>query len=190
MKTKTISIYTFDELSDKAKDHAREYWREHGMDYDWYEFTLDLLREKLEKAGFISPEIRFSGFCSQGDGASFTASIDLIRWLKANKSASNYRPILKAIRDGRITGKVTPIPSHYVHENTAETALDHEGDLTTKQCALMDRLQQEIEEDRRLLSNRIYRDLEKEYEYLTANGQIDENIRNNGYEFNADGSMA
>lgn len=28
MKTKTVNLYTFDELSDKAKEKAREWWRE------------------------------------------------------------------------------------------------------------------------------------------------------------------
>ena len=28
MTTKTINLFTFDELSDKAKEHAREWWRE------------------------------------------------------------------------------------------------------------------------------------------------------------------
>jgi hypothetical protein len=37
MRTETINIYTFDELSDKAKDRARDWWRQGALDYDWWD---------------------------------------------------------------------------------------------------------------------------------------------------------
>jgi hypothetical protein len=41
MKTKTITLYTFDELSDKAKEQARNWFREGNFDYAWWQFTYD-----------------------------------------------------------------------------------------------------------------------------------------------------
>jgi len=37
MRTETINIYTFDELSDKAKDRARDWWRQGALVYDWWD---------------------------------------------------------------------------------------------------------------------------------------------------------
>lgn len=37
MKTKTINIYSYNELSDKAKEQARDKWRETALDYQWWE---------------------------------------------------------------------------------------------------------------------------------------------------------
>ncbi len=37
MKTIETKVYTFDELSDKAKDTARDWAREHVYDYDWWD---------------------------------------------------------------------------------------------------------------------------------------------------------
>jgi hypothetical protein len=41
MRTETINIYKFDELSDKAKDRARDWWRQGALDNDWWEFLYD-----------------------------------------------------------------------------------------------------------------------------------------------------
>lgn len=41
MKTKTINIYSYTELSDKAAEKARDNWRQTQLDYDWWEFIYD-----------------------------------------------------------------------------------------------------------------------------------------------------
>jgi len=37
----TKTVYYFDELSDKAKDKARDWFREGALDYDWYGTTFE-----------------------------------------------------------------------------------------------------------------------------------------------------
>lgn len=44
MKTMTINVYSFDELSDKAKNHARNEYRKKGYDYAWCSENLDSLK--------------------------------------------------------------------------------------------------------------------------------------------------
>ena len=63
---------TFAQLSDRAKDHARS---KYGgvLDSHWSEHILDEWKAELEDMGFGRVVISFSGFYSQGDGASFTA---------------------------------------------------------------------------------------------------------------------
>ena len=75
-------VYRLDELSDAAKDAARQWYRKGGFDYDWFEFVYDdfericailgiLLRTRpvrLFGGGTRSkPCIWFSGYWSQGD---------------------------------------------------------------------------------------------------------------------------
>ncbi len=75
--------FKFDKLSDEAKEVAREWYREHMNDYEWWDHIYDEWKEELNDMGFYNVEIAFSGFWSQGDGASFTAdSFDLEKWTK------------------------------------------------------------------------------------------------------------
>ena len=43
MRTETINIYTFDELTDDAKEKAREWYRD-GMEYFWWNDSLDSIK--------------------------------------------------------------------------------------------------------------------------------------------------
>src|SRR3990172_1747916 len=46
-KTRCKEVYLFDELSDTAKELARDWWREHALDYAWWDSTY----EDAERAG-------------------------------------------------------------------------------------------------------------------------------------------
>jgi len=57
---------------------------EHMDDY-WHECIISDFTEELESFGFREPEINFSGFWSQGDGASFTSNrIDILQFIKTD----------------------------------------------------------------------------------------------------------
>ena len=43
MRTQTINIYTFDELSDMAKEKARDWYRD-SMEYFWWNESLDSIK--------------------------------------------------------------------------------------------------------------------------------------------------
>lgn len=62
----------FNDLDDRAKERARDWYRRGALDYEWWDSTEDYWKDWLVRAGFSDPEIAFSGFSSQGDGASFT----------------------------------------------------------------------------------------------------------------------
>lgn len=81
----THLLYQFEELSDRAKEKAREWYRS-CPDYDWWEFVYDDAISMAEILGIDidyrhhaptkpgskgdkEPKIWFSGFSSQGDGA-------------------------------------------------------------------------------------------------------------------------
>ncbi len=71
------------ELEESGKKCACDKNRDFNVVHDWYEFTVSDWKEKLATLGYLGEiEINFSGFSSQGDGASFTCrSIDVREWI-------------------------------------------------------------------------------------------------------------
>lgn len=67
------NVLHFGDLDDAAKERARAEWRDSATFDNWYDNTLDEWMLELEGMGFETVEINFTGFASQGDGASFTA---------------------------------------------------------------------------------------------------------------------
>lgn len=63
MRTKTIEIYEFNELSDSAKEKAVEYFRDTSEFFADIDYYVNVLAEK----GFENAKISYSGFWSQGD---------------------------------------------------------------------------------------------------------------------------
>lgn len=67
---------TFDELDDRAKDDYRYKFDQRHNDVEWWSEQVKLeWAWLLDKKGFTDVEINFSGFSSQGDGASFTGHL-------------------------------------------------------------------------------------------------------------------
>jgi hypothetical protein len=50
METIEINLYAFDELSDEAKERAREWWRE-SLDYPWWSEAHESIRAFLDHFG-------------------------------------------------------------------------------------------------------------------------------------------
>ena len=38
MKTVKVNVYKFSELSEQAKEKARNWWREGGLNYEWWDY--------------------------------------------------------------------------------------------------------------------------------------------------------
>ena len=60
-------------------ERARGWLRYAATDFDWYEDVLNFWEQALAQIGFENSDIAFRGFWSQGDGASFSASVDVDR---------------------------------------------------------------------------------------------------------------
>ncbi len=80
------TVYYLYELAEGAKDKARAWYRQGGFNYDWYAFIFEDFERICEILGITfktrpvklygggkrqAPLIWFTGFWSQGDGASF-----------------------------------------------------------------------------------------------------------------------
>jgi len=86
-------IVFFDDLSDEAKEKARQWYKE-GQDYPFLTEELkQFITEKIEDLGFAVDdlEVLYSLSYCQGDGVSFTAKMTKgLEAYEVNRSNSNY----------------------------------------------------------------------------------------------------
>ena len=73
MRTIETEVYTFDELSDDAKENAIEEFREDKYKYLNLDNFYDDCVYQLEELGFVNPKVQYSLNYCQGDGLSFEA---------------------------------------------------------------------------------------------------------------------
>lgn len=206
MRTVTKSVYQFDELSDAAKETAREWFRTASADDEFWEATyadadsiaklmgIEIDQKPVQTMGGTTryePAIFFTGFSSQGDGACFEG-----RYSYAKGGAAKVRahaPVdekLHAIADGlqavqkahgyKLYAKVKQ-SGHYSHSGCTDIEVMKGDDYAP------DAAEAEVKRLLRAFMDWIYRQLETEYEYQNEDEQVDENIRANEYEFEADG---
>ena len=89
MRTKHTTVYTYDELTDKAKERARNWYRQGHFDYEWWDYLYEDFAKRAQELGIelrqkpvllingnthYAPEIYFSGFYHQGSGSSFSGT--------------------------------------------------------------------------------------------------------------------
>lgn len=91
MQTHTVTTYTFEELSDEAKEVAISHYREHNYgDTFWSECIIEDAKEVAALMGIDIEDIYWSGFYSQGDGAMFTGSYEYRKG--SVKAVKDYAP--------------------------------------------------------------------------------------------------
>ena len=158
MKTITTTVYEFDELSDDAKEKAREWYRAGALDYDWW----DAVYEDARQAGI---EIK---------------SFDLDRSRHAcGRFISDAESVAESIAK-----------NHGENCETYKTACRFKKDL-----ADLDEKSDEYEDNREQLESEFLKSiledysilLQKEYEWLLSDEQVDESIKANEYTFTEDG---
>lgn len=196
MRIMETKVFTFDELNDEAKEKAREWWREGGLGYEWWECVYDTQTDIIREAGFEVTKMYFSGFWSQGDGAMFeydgidqsllneaVDSLDLPNWKKS------------ILKNGHISGKGRQ-GGHYCHENSCNHSIYVETDNGMQYYDNIEDLfdtyhgdiEDFIESKYKGLCQNLYSELETEYEWLMSDEQVDEAIEINEYEFDEEGN--
>lgn len=85
----TITAYRFSELEGQAKDRAREKLSEWRTDHEWWDDIYEDAKERGKELGFEIDDIRFKGFWSQGDGASWTGYIDLLTYIEKHADSES-----------------------------------------------------------------------------------------------------
>jgi hypothetical protein len=198
------TVYTFAELTDAAKERARDWFRQ-GMESDWYEFVYECADEVAGMLGIeidrksyktmggrtaTSPAIYFSGFSSQGDGACFEGRYSYRKGaLAAVKSEfptdTDLHQIAKDLQEVQrrnfyqLSARVQHT-GRYSHEYSTSIDVWKEDDIDCPE--LVDAL--------RSFMRWIYKMLEAEYDYQTSDEQVDESILANEYTFTEEGDRA
>lgn len=197
MKTIATSIYQFDELSDAAKEKARDGFRQFVFSelYD-YDPVIDDAKKCGQIIGIEINKVYFSGFSSQGNGANFEGSY---KYQKGSaKIIKQHAPQDAELH--RITDGLQEVQRQNFYRLTA--SCNHRGQYYHSGCMLINVEDYENPyknikdaEDRviellRDFANWIYNQLEAEYDYQMSDESVDENIRISGYEFNENGQLA
>ena len=197
MRQETIikTYLKFNELNDEQKEKVIENYRDINVDYEWWQFIKEDFHAQLDILGFYDIESYFSGFWSQGDGASFTGKFnypenekEVETILKKLIDGYNYKDdkldyAKNILRNGMIEKKKDiddeyyPCKleiysrSNYCHSNTMQLLNNDNNDFLDN-C--------------RWLVDEYYKTLENEYYYLISDEAIKETLIINDYEFDVD----
>jgi hypothetical protein len=197
MRTHTVTTYHYDELSDDAKEKARGWYLQNGLEYEWWDHTYDTAKDAGRILGIDMDAIFFSGFWSQGDGACFTGSYKYkAGWRKALR-AEFGGDVLASLE--RIGQELQDVQQPFLYQ--LEATVTHQGHYLHSGCAYVDVVNAQtgdsaldvpadaIQDALRGFMDLIYRWLENEYQYRTSEEVIAETIRANEYEFTEAGSI-
>lgn len=200
MRVAKVNIYPFSELREDVKEIVIQKYRETQLDYDWYQCVIDDWTVFLEAYGFDNPKIAFSGFWSQGDGASFTCdNVDFHNIVDEELKCEDYKwedakqfvLCSRAYEAGLLSANVYRTDTHYSHRRTVSLSFDETfnvpstkvNNLSRASDYLYDHLRDKIME----FSDKIYADLEKEYDWLSSDEQISETLSEECFEFTGEG---
>lgn len=185
-------------------DYVLEKWRDVNVDgLDWWDSVYEMWQEKLltEYDFTIDPKgFAFSGFWSQGDGASFTGEVnDSLKFLEKYPDKFGALKLLVE-KGGDLHISMQRLPgSHYVHHNTVYASIscdsffsvhgytrnaDAQSDthlavsdaLDQRRTEETDELEELVKDIFQGLMQEMYRDLEREYDYLTSDEVVRETI--------------
>jgi hypothetical protein len=161
-----------------------ERYRDINTDRYWWDDTAREFIDELYRrtgVGILFGSIRFSGFSSQGDGASFTIINELLADFLVRVGWDDRYPALAA--DENVTFTITRRHTGYMHEETMRVEIDDPFiddweddpfkraiDEVRVQAAReeIDHCVAELTEFFRNEAKKLYRELESTYEYLTS----------------------
>ena len=196
MKTiqKTYEVYSFNELSESAKQKALQDNAENLN--EWWDHVFEDVKTIASLMGINIDNIYFSGFYSQGDGACFEGNYgynknsvklvmeyapqdnelhDIVRTL-ANIQRRNFYQLYASIKHR----------GHYYHELC--TDIEIERDNYNGQDVNEDDVN-DLTDTLHEFMQWIYKQLENEYDYLTSEENFTEYANDCGLEFYEDGKL-
>lgn len=187
-------MFKFADLSAEAKAAAIDANRYALIDDNfWSECTLADFKASLETKGFRDVEINFSGFSSQGDGASFTSDyIDVEEFLRSQGcyskfrryvSENNYNEISYDLKISRDNG------CRYSHENSVYVDDSWNHWTTDNQENKIKEIIEMIAEFVKDESREIYKALETDYDANTNDQAVADFLESNEFDFNENGEM-
>lgn len=212
MRISEVKVYSFNELSEQAKKKVIETLSDINTDYNWWDAVYDDFATFCGTIG-IEVDLKNTHFAlsySQGDGAGFSARIDLPKLLEAIDNQTwkdgypkenfkfypvtvNMKRICKLIQSGSIDGNA------WIEESNrgTDSKLVNEYSLTIGgKCMNPVRVQEELdnlieflEDVTKTLNRWFFNNLRTECDYLSSDEAIIETIEANEYEFTENGKI-
>jgi hypothetical protein len=203
-QTDTYEVYTFKELQPEVQAEVIErYQQQAGEFFDSAEFVYENAAEiadlfgldintRRSKSGNYSPNIYYSGFCSQGDGACFEGRYSYkpgaLAAVKAHAPQdTTLHQIVKDLQDAqctafyRLTARTTQ-RGHYYHSGCMSVDVERtdDADVTHDQ-------EDAITQALRDFADWIYSELETSYDYDTSEENARDYLENDDAEYTAGG---
>lgn len=189
-KTKTYECYSYDELEEHIKEKVIENNYEINIFEDWYEPIEENTSNELLECGITTDKFYFSLSYSQGDGASFTGKIDLIKYIKSQKLEKYYYFVDFMESQGDKEYELNIYQrGYYYHEYTMNLEDNNSIDFDEKAEKQFDEIYELALDFCRKKASELFSRLREEYEFFTSNQSIEESIRDNNFLFLKDGTI-
>lgn len=201
------TVYKFDELSDRAKERAREWYREGALDYEWWACCYDTI-ETLGNLLGISFDTKsvplMNGSTRQDPRIYFT--LDHGGGVSINGHYSYRKGSVEAVRQEfgdtepvRIAQALQKAQARGFYKFTAnlrgtgrdeDTRIEVDHENMGYEIGPLHRAAEDIRDTLGDFVHWAYKLLDGEWEYINSDEYVDENIRINEYEFDEEGNRA
>jgi hypothetical protein len=195
----TVQVYQFEELSDKAKEKAREWFKDKVLNNDFQHETdsiTESFEEKLEEYGYPTDNVNWSLSYSQGDGMAFYGRIDTLEKvaerLLDERKLKRFKTLVNAGLELILNIKRNSYGSHYSHYNTMYIDSDiYPSFICNGNYKKIEKFCEEFIEliikDVKSVSKELEASGYKQIEYYYSNEYVDQEIIGNEYEFTEEG---
>lgn len=199
--TQTRTLYTFDELPTEAAKEAARAWFRDISDDSYADMVIEeadafgrlMGIEIASRPGTTRPDVRWSGFYSQGDGACFTGryaykagALDALKAEapmddKLHRIAADLEELQAQFRF-TLTADITH-RDRYVHSRSPDIAV-----YIADEVEATPETERALGEILRRYMDWIYAQLEDAYEGENSDESVDEGLASNAYYFDEDGA--
>jgi hypothetical protein len=200
MPTKEVSAKELQTLDPKRFE--REYWKWVEHHYWEGDCVVGYFIEKLAEEGIFSVgpnDVQWSGFYYQGSGASFSAQVDLLRYMRDKGYDESHQPLYLDMENYGVSCKISPSRSNcmpaYADIDYTPGNCQPDGIYADLPQEAWDRLLEAqwnevcttLEHDVAALASdkadELYKDLESDYDYCTSEEQFIESCECNEVTF-------
>jgi hypothetical protein len=170
MKTVKVNVYKFSELSEQAKEKARNWWREGGLNYEWWDyFYYDAERIGLKITSFDLDRNRHA----EGDFLLAANEVAANIFKEHGEQCETYKTATQFMEEWE------PVFNDYMDEN----GVNYESEMLEGHLMeLEEEFLSSLLEDYSIM-------LQNEYEYMYSDEYVNETITINEYDFTEDGSI-
>ena len=200
MRNVNLNLYEFSELSDDVQNEIIERIRYSSETESQYEDISDdyiMLKEsELESYGFYDVKISYTGFYSQGDGASFVGKIKISDAVKLLNIVPKRKCLVDLLQDYIPIVEVYRIDFKSNHEYSVSVSIDdyeleniEQERLKKALCDLSKEIEDKMKDFVVDFSKEVYKNLESVYEDVHSDKNIIDILMNDDTEYFEDGTV-